>query len=468
MSNALWWVVCCQPLVVWAVVSLLPTFDDWTYLTSPQTAPFSFSLLLPWDTYWRPFDGLTGYLVGRDIRLFPLLNHLLVLSAHLISTVLVYLISRRLKFDNAATNIAVLFFYFSPGMLGTVLDIDSINQASTLMWGLALVYVSLLQLRHRRLLMAICLFVAILCKENGLTFIIISPMLTYAFGKRNKRDISLDFVWLATVGILYLALRFCLPQDNVEIGSVYFEGGVAQKLRNIGMFLGFSWVPVDFVSLLHPPSRNLLLVVLTLALGIPFLAMLWTRQRRQLLSKPFIGLMLCALVAASMHLATIFTVMHTYAGLPFIALSVAYLFQQSSSRSSLQWAFLMWLASVLVTDVHHTLKAYDSGMTGKRMAEQVLEQTKAPCGRVQILVVDDNYPKYSMFCVIPYQAFGWGAAVRYATGYEWPQEIEERLLTDEDTTLIRGMAQEAFGKGYDGVWVICHDKVKVLTLEKTK
>ena len=85
-----------------------------------------------------------------------------------------------------------------------------------------------------------------------------------------------------------------------------------------------------------------------------------------------------------------------------------------------------------------------------------------------MLVVDDNYPKYSMFCVIPYQAFGWGAAVRYATGYEWPQEIEERLLTDEDTTLIRGMAQEAFGKGYDGVWVICHDKVQVLTPEKTK
>ena len=42
------------------------------------------------------------------------------------------------------------------------------------------------------------------------------------------------------------------------------------------------------------------------------------------------------------------------------------------------------------------------------------------------------------------------------------------LLADEDTTLVRGMAQEAFGKGYDGVWVICHDKVKVLTPEKTK
>ena len=85
-----------------------------------------------------------------------------------------------------------------------------------------------------------------------------------------------------------------------------------------------------------------------------------------------------------------------------------------------------------------------------------------------MLVVDDNYPKYSMFCVIPYQAFGWGTAARYATGYEWPQEIEERLLTDEDTTLVSGMAQEAFGKGYDGVWVICHDKVKVLTPETTK
>lgn len=453
----------CQPIIVWAVISILPTFDDWTYLTSPQTGPFSSSLLLPWDTYWRPFDGLMGYVTGRNIALFPTLNHLLVLLAHLINTILVSLIARRLKLDNTATNVAILFFYFSPGMLGTVLDIDSMNQAWTLTWGLLLIYVSFLEFRGRRLLMAVFLFIAILCKENGLTFILITPLLLYVFSKKSIRDISYDLAWLATIGILYLIFRFCLPQDNVEIGNVYFEGGWPQKLRNIGLFLGFSWVPVDFVSLFHAPSRNILLVVLTLCLGTPFLLLLFAKQRQHLFSKPFLCLMLCALVAASMHLLTIFTVMHVYAALAFTALAVAWLFQQSSSRWLLWIAFLMWLLSAIITDIHHTKKAYDSGMTGKNMAEQVIRQTPVPSEKVQILVIEDNYPKYSMFCVPPYHAFGWGTAVRYATGYQWPQVIDESILTDDDTTQIHEKTTEAFRKGYDGVWVIRHDKVEVFS-----
>ncbi len=460
--SVLGWIVLLQPVVWWAVLSILPTFDDWTYLTRPQLGSFDVGLLLPWSTYWRPFDGLMGYVVGRNLALFPVLNHVLILTAHLLSTFLLDRIARKVGLGRFATNLACVFFYVSPAMLGTVLDIDSMNQAFSLMWGLVAVCAALSSGRFRRVWMGGALLLAALCKENGLCFVAVVPMLLYVLQRKTLREVVHEGLFLAAVAGGYLAVRFCLPQQNVELGGVYVDGGWMQRLRNVGMYVAFTWVPVDFVSLLHAPSRNMWFVVLTLALGLPLFGMLFWSQRRQLLSRRFVGLQLCALLAAAMHLLTLFTVMHAYAGLAFTALSLGYLADHVRRRRCLMVACGLWLVSALITDIHHVVKARESGIMGREMARQAIERTGNPVKRVKLVMVDDGYPRYSMFCVIPHEAFGWGIAAQFETGYQWPERIDRAYVAETEMASIPSMADEACREGYDCVWVAYKDHVEIV------
>lgn len=461
-THPLFWILLLQPLIFSVVIPLLPTFDDWTYLTKPQVGDFDPSLLLPYKNYWRPFDGLMGYLVGRDLALFPTFNHIVILLAHLLNTFILMGIAQKIHWNRQAINITLLFFYFSPAMLGTVLDIDSVNQAYALLWGLLTLRIAMSHSVHRRVWMGLTLFVAILCKENALCFLVIIPLFLYVFQQQSSRQVWRELLFLSAIGVGYLALRFSLPQDQAELGGVYVEGGMMQRLRNLGMYLAFTWIPVDFISLLHAPSRNGVMVGLTLVLGVPLYVQLFLCQRKHLASLPFWALQLCAVCAASVHLLTIFTVMHTYAGLAFTALSIGYLAHHASSSKSLKVTVALWLLSATIIDAHHIVKAYESGMLGREMARQVIEKTAHPARKVKLLMVDDGYPRYSMFCVIPHEAFGWGEAVRYATGYEWPQQIECVKLAEADTCKITSLADSAYAQHFDGVWVTYKGEVKVM------
>ena len=56
---ALFFIVVTAPIVVYGLLSLLPTFDDWTYLTSPYFGNLS-DIIIPVGNYWRPFDACIG------------------------------------------------------------------------------------------------------------------------------------------------------------------------------------------------------------------------------------------------------------------------------------------------------------------------------------------------------------------------------------------------------------------------
>ena len=113
-----------------------PTMDDWGYLCSPHIDVMFPKSLLPLATYWRPFDGLLGIINSEFHFLFPYLNHLLIGIAHTINAFLIYKISQQLEFPLRSQITATLFFMLCPGILGTVLDIDSVNQAYSLLFGL--------------------------------------------------------------------------------------------------------------------------------------------------------------------------------------------------------------------------------------------------------------------------------------------------------------------------------------------
>ena len=125
------------PITLWALLLLQPTCDDWTYITTPLVdEKWDPTLFLPSNNYWRPFDALIGSLLGTIPAAFPTLNHILVLTAHVASTLAVNRICNIMGTGRTARNTATVFFYCSTGVMGTVLGIDSINQAFATTFGL--------------------------------------------------------------------------------------------------------------------------------------------------------------------------------------------------------------------------------------------------------------------------------------------------------------------------------------------
>lgn len=456
---------------------LMPTMDDWVYLTAPKPGGNLVDLLMPAHTYWRPFDGLIGYIVGCWPGLFPYLNHALIALGHVLTTAVLYGLCRReLRLSATVSTTAAAFFLLSPGMLGAVLDIDSANQVYSLLFGLLATRYYLHHLGNfgakEVATASALLLVGTLWKENAAAFIAVMPLLAWGTGRIGSSQGVRHGAMLALWLLPYFVLRFLvLPQDQVDFNPEYTEGGPMQWVRNIGMFLTFTWLPIDFVSLLHRPSRNWLLVAATVVLALPCLVLI-LRQLfclgRWRLNLTLIG---CMVAIAGIHLATIFTVMHTYSSLSMAAIIVGIAFGEWRSKNAelrmwgrrfRQTAIACWLCAALMTDAHHVWAAYQSGQTGQRMAERTLQQMKAPAESAYCICIDEGYPKYSMFCTIPADAFGWGEAVRYRTHYEWPKRLGHITLPATDTTAVRSAATEAIAEGYECVWMVRHDKVEVV------
>lgn len=85
--------------------------------------------------------------------------------------------------------------------------------------------------------------------------------------------------------------------------------------------------------------------------------------------------------------------------------------------------------------------------------------------KVYCIMVKDDNPKFSSFCVPTNEAIGWGRSVWAITGYKWPKEIQDTTL---DCTPTAG--QEAINLAYtikktnkfDCIWIINKKYVKVI------
>ena len=87
------------PIVLLAIVQILPTFDDWTTLSSPNYDKEYLKYFLPFGTVWRPGDALLGFINAINYKGFPILNHILIYMAHLASTFIVYRITKVHTFE---------------------------------------------------------------------------------------------------------------------------------------------------------------------------------------------------------------------------------------------------------------------------------------------------------------------------------------------------------------------------------
>jgi hypothetical protein len=459
----------CTPFLLMATITILPTFDDFTTLQSPQFTPLLHELLLPNDSFWRPFDYLFGCLLGRHIWLFPALNHIVITLGHAANAVLLWAVCREFKLSHTAADIATLFFFFSTATLGTTLAVDGLNQTFSQLWGLAAlhVYIKTRQKPLKHVLWPLLVMMAALSKENGLAWAVVIPLLAFTFSITGKRTALRDTGIGLLTALAYLTARLLLAV-TADINSEYTEATLASHLKDLLQLLAFTFLPIDYMSLLYAPSRNWLLAAATLLLAMPFVGvMFFGNTTTGFRNKRFWGLLAAFLIIVSPHLLTLVSIMHNYAGLSLAAIITAFLIDSNRFQGrTVITAFLLFTLSAAVADVHHFMYARQSGFLGRQMASQVIDLTKGEPENVAcITVCDDATPKYSSFGVRPVDCFAWGESVRYYTGYRWPRTLENFNVDKQDSLALRRLTDSLLHHPQSKVeclWIVSDHCIEVL------
>ncbi len=463
-------IVLCLPIILWAVCGILPTFDDFTTLQSPWWVQIADPGYFFSDSMRRPFDALLGAVVGWWPTLFPTLNHVLIILGHTASAFLVFSLCQRLKLSTVATNIATLYFFFSPATLGATLACDGFNQTFAQLWGLLGMWTYLKQRGGWSWLL--CVLMAVLSKENGLAWAVVPPIVALAFGMTTVRQSTRDVGKGLLLTVVYFIVLLILIHSGIEYPDEYAEATLKDHVKDLVQLLAYTWVPLDYMSAVYALTRNMTIVVVTALLSLPFLLLLASQWRLQL-TRRLLLLVVCFFILALPHLVTVVSIMHNYAALSIAAIIIATLLSSTNSSSkfiTLQYSlFSLFLAAALFTDSHHYLAARDSGLLGKRLAMQAIESAKTPPRSALVINIDDpTTPRYSSFCVRPVEAFAWGLTVRHYSGYVWKTAITEASFDHYNPAQVKAAADSALQTGNDVVWVVGHrsDSLTIFTPAK--
>ena len=458
------------PFVLWAKVQILPTFDDWSTLSSPNTDPDFLPYFMRYGNVWRPFDALMGYIVGLNPRMFPILNHIIIFLGHLLGTFMVFQLCAKAHFNRHAQAIATTFFYLSPCVLGTVLACDSLNQVYSQLWGLVAIWCYLHYNDKRRyVLWALCVFLAALSKENGIAWAIVPPIFAWGVSHSSswKRG-GMGIAFGLAIVVVYFIIRIIIPKTEI-FNPDYETFNIMKNVKGLIIWIGYTWFSADYISLVHEPSRNIPLFVFTLLLSLPFVYMLFVCNYKLWKHRTFLALTACAIIAVSPNLLISLTVMNAYASLGMFAILVSFIINEmgvhrkDSFLKGVWWGFSLYILSALIVGFHHWKASYDSSIIGKEMAQSVLRQMTKPVDKAYCIVIEDDYPKFSSFCEKPAYAFGWGTAVRYENEYQWPKELNDTTVECIiNTQQIPELTRQAFQKGYQCVWIVDGKDVKVV------
>lgn len=490
------------PVILYFLILILPTFDDWTYLTAPYFGKvLTAERMLPWNGYWRPFDALTGSILGLNHHLFPALNHVLIFIAHVLSTCLIYRITNGHLLPAA-------FFFLSPGMLGTVLDIDSLNQAYANLWGLLALYLAPSlppgapslpprgegmeshygaiwgTSRIKKFPLGgvggwgACSFIILLstfCKENGIMYAFLLPLLCIGRDKslHNMRQYIAYFAPMMALVAVYGVARIMLTPAGNGVSDAYLSASLMDHAKDMVQYIAYTWLPMDYEAIVFSPTRCLPLALATMLFALPFLFFLAKNMWRNRGDRMLYVLVAAYFIVAAPHLLTLVSLMHIYAGLPFAALIIDRFYplgaQKVGGSPSLDIkegrgmhviAVGLFLLAAVITDIHHWYAAYESGLVGKEMAENVISESADKPQKVFVLNIDRHEEKYSIFNVIPRDAFGWGLAAQFYSDYTIANELRDTTVTMPFTSLereelissIAAKARKHFN--YDALWVV--------------
>lgn len=456
-----------SPFMLVAISLILPTFDDWNTLSSPNYDNNCIKYLLPYGTTWRPGDALFGYINAVNCRLFPLINHIFIFLAHLASTFLVYKITGIAGMKPVARNIAMVFFYISPCVCGTIFSCDALNQSFSHLWGMAAVYTYLIYIGKKRIILWI-LFVmlAALSKDNGITWAIVPPIIAYAFGRESGRSLARNIVVGFLIAIAYVAIRLSLPHTVMHNGSHIEQMlSLGSKIKGVVTWIGYTWIAADYICLMHEPSRNIPFFLLTAFLSAPFVLLCFFSKPRILANKTSLALMAAMIVTASANLLISMSIMNAYCSLGVSAIIIGCLVNENRKREkTIIILFCLYTITSLTVDAHHWYKSWKTSLPARTVAEDIISKTGKPVDNIYCILIHKEGSKFSSFCVPVDEAVGWGGAMIHYNGYKWPKEIKDTTINSSNATkdLIGNLTNKAFNEGYECVWVIGENENMVL------
>lgn len=456
-----------SPFMLVAISLILPTFDDWNTLSSPNYDNNYIKYLLPYGTTWRPGDAMFGYINAINSRLFPLINHIFIFLGHLASTILVYKITGIAGMKPMARNIAMVFFYISPCVCGTIFSCDALNQTYSHLWGMAAVYTYLIYTGRKRIILWI-LFVmlAALSKDNGITWAIIPPIIAYAFGRESGRSLARNVGIGFLIAISYVAIRLSLPHTVIHNGSHIEQMlSLGSKIKGVATWIGYTWIAADYICLMHEPSRNITFFLLTTFLSAPFVVYCFFRKPLILASKTMLALMAAMIVTASANLLISMSIMNAYCSLGVSAIIIGCLVNENYKREkTIRILFFLYTITALAVDAHHWYKSWKTSLPARTVAEEIIAKTGKPVDNVYCILIHKEGSKFSSFCVPVDEAVGWGGAMTHYNGYKWPKEIKDTTINSSDATkeIIGNIAGKAFNDGYECVWIIGENENMVL------
>ncbi len=461
--NPLFWVTITLPFVLCANIPLLPTYDDWSSTPGPNPNPFSWQLLLPMNSYWRPLENLYGYLIAHQRWLMPWLSHVIVITGHFIGTVYVYKVSRLLLRGDFACFVSTLFFWVSTGAIATVTACDGMSQTWVHTLGLIALYSYLKAVKTRRSNWRWLLIVALatIVKENGTTWSGAIPIVAYAF-RLTQRQLAWRHVGYGLLlGVAYTLLHFSIPvADDYNLSTDYFHPSVYRTLRGLALLLTFSWLPLDYTHLLHAPHRDLCAVFLSFLALAPFIFLTFVRQLPLLKKRESIGLLAAFFILVGPHLITIFSLMHVYASLGMAALLTGYFVSHiQPSRKYLVSFFLFVLVSVVV-NAEHCYAAFRSGMEGKRLSYEAINGAGHPVESAFLLIVEQGETRYSNFFVISSETFDHGNGILWETQYEWPKRFDYGRVADEAQLIEQTLDSIRRTGLYECIWTLRDRTIK--------
>ena len=459
-------IVILTPVLLYAVLPILPTHDDWAGTTKPDFSPFFIKEhFFFYGYHWRPFDTWIGWVAGRNPQvLWPAFNHVLVVLGHLLCTLALYRLLTVLKMKEVAKKIATFFFFITPATMATVTAVDSQNQVFALTCDIIAFLVYIKHNKYKYLIWSLLIFLATLFKENGLMWALICPILAYGFNYINHKKLKKDILVGIVIIAAYALAIFILPKD-ITIHPEY-EPGMMKVVKNTIKFLFTSFITVDYIYLLHLPSRNLLLAGISFLITIPFFYMVYIRNWRIYFDKKMVCTIICLIIAVGPHLSTVFSMMHTYAGLAMIAIMTALSIDYTNNNfKPLTISFILWILAALLIDAHLIDSSVKSGLIGKKMAQEAIQKTGKPVKSVYVIIIEDDYPKLSSFCVIPNEAFGWGLASQYETNYQWPEVIQDTTIERSADAYRKAeiLGLETLNKQqYNCIWIVDHEHIDVI------
>ena len=453
------------PILLCAVLPILPTHDDWAGTTKPDFNPFFIKEhFFFYGYHWRPFDTWIGYIVGRNPQLlWPAFNHILVVIGHLCCTLAIYKLLTVLSFSRTARNIATLSFFISPATMATVTAVDSQNQVFALTLGIVAFLFYIKKTEKKYAIWVPLVFLTTLFKENGLMWAWICPILAYGFDLIERKTLKRDLLVGTAIMAAYALAILLLPKD-ITIHPEYVPEEY-KIVKNVVKFFFTSFITVDYIYLLHQPSRNLLLAAISFLLTAPFLYFVFLRNIKKFSNKKMVCTFVCLLIAVAPHLGTVFSMMHTYAGLAMIAVFMAFSISQVDHIKPVFFAFVLWIIAAILIDIHLIDASVKSGLVGKNMAKDAIQKTGEPVDSVYVIIIEDDYPKLSSFCVIPNEAFGWGLAAQYETNYQWPEVIEDTTIerSADAFRIAKELGLETLNKQqHDCVWIVDHEHIDVI------